>query len=92
MRLDAVGREAQRALLIQLGAAATVRDAVLTTARTYSNPASVRRELNRYERRGERVLRQSRQALRRRSRDVEHEVNGWRNEAADVVDRVTRLA
>src|SRR2546429_4479380 len=48
-RFDAVGRQAQRALLIQLGAAATVRDAVVETARRFSSPVSVNRELKRSE-------------------------------------------
>jgi hypothetical protein len=61
------------------------------------------RELNRFERRGERVLRETRQGLRRRRREVEHDVretrrdigrqtNGLRSEAEDVVDRIKSLA
>jgi hypothetical protein len=62
-RLGALGRQAQRALLIQIGAAASVGDKVRNTARTYSKLDRVARELNRFERRGAR-------ALARRSRGI----------------------
>src|SRR3954454_5146383 len=46
-RLGVVGRRAQRALLIQLGAAATVGDKVRQAARTYTSLDLVTRELDR---------------------------------------------
>ena len=58
-RLDAFASQAQRALLIQLGAAATLRDNLAQTAQTYTNLDKVVRELDRFERRGERVLKRT---------------------------------
>jgi hypothetical protein len=92
LRLDSIGRQAQRALLVQLGAAAIARDRILETAQTYTNLPRMTRELNRFERRGERVFRESRQAFRRRRREVEHDLNGWRDEASEVADRVKSIA
>ena len=48
-----MGRQAERALLIQVGAAAELRDRLAETAQTYTNLTKVTRELNRFERRGE---------------------------------------
>src|SRR5437763_6484504 len=50
-RFGAFGRQMQRALLIQVGAAATVGERVRQTARTYSSLSRVTRELDRFERR-----------------------------------------
>jgi hypothetical protein len=55
-RLGVIERQAQRALLIPVGAAATVREKVRDTARTYSSLDRVTRELDRFERRGARAL------------------------------------
>jgi|SRR5579884_907120 len=54
-RIGAFGRQAERALLIQVGALVSARDALVRTARRYSSLDRVTRELNRFERRGERV-------------------------------------
>src|SRR5205807_2573954 len=55
-RLGAVGRQAQRALLIPVGAAAIASDKVRETARTYTKLSRVTRELDKFERRGRRTL------------------------------------
>jgi len=47
-RLGVLGRSAQRALLIPVGAAATVGDKVRKTARSYSSRDQVVRELDRF--------------------------------------------
>jgi hypothetical protein len=97
--VDAFGHQAQRILLIQLGAAIALRDSILHTAQTYSSIERVARELTRFERRGESAVRRGRQAFRRRRRGFEHGVrdarrqtNGWRSDAGHVVDRVRSLA
>lgn len=69
-RLGAVGRSAQRALLIQVGAAATVGDKVRQTARTYTSLDLVQRELNRFERRGDKAISRRQRTLNRQRRDV----------------------
>ncbi|MGI8413126.1 MAG: hypothetical protein ACR2LV_07480 [Solirubrobacteraceae bacterium] len=74
-RLDTVGRQAQRALLIQIGAALEARDVVVKTAQTYTSSDRLLRELNRFEHRGA-------GAFKRGRRDLEHEVNSVRREAA----------
>jgi hypothetical protein len=51
-RLGVIGRQAQRAALIQIGAAATVTDSVRHTAWTWTTLDRVVRELDRFERRG----------------------------------------
>jgi hypothetical protein len=101
-RLEALGRQAERALLIQVGAIATMRDAFTRTARRYSNVDNVARELHRFERRGERVVNPRRRAFARRRRtleqdvravrrDVERQTNGLRSGAEDAVQRIAQL-
>jgi hypothetical protein len=84
-RLNEFGRRAQRAVYIQVGAAATARDALTRSVRRYSRVNNVVRELNKYERRGER-------ALRRGQRSLNREANGLRRDAQGVVGRIKRLA
>jgi hypothetical protein len=102
-RLGAVGRSAQRALLIQVGAVATLGDKVRQTTRTYSNLELVTRELNRFERRGNRALSGRQRALTRRRRAIERDakqaqravgrqLDGLRSDAQDLTDRVKHLA
>jgi hypothetical protein len=101
-RLDAFARQAERALLIQIGAAAAVGDALAQTAETYTSVDRVARELDKFERRGARVLRGGQQAARRRRRDVQSEMqtarrevegqaNGLRADAQDVLERVRNI-
>lgn len=87
-RIEAVSRQVERVVLIQIGAAATVRDTLLQTAQTYADQGRRSGELNRLERRGDRLVRSSRRALVRRRREVEHDLNDLRTEAADTVERV----
>ena len=55
-RLGAVGYQAERAVLIPVGAALEARDRVTDTFRTYSDTRLTRQELNRFERRGAKAL------------------------------------
>ncbi|MDQ6746411.1 MAG: hypothetical protein M3Z27_10420, partial [Actinomycetota bacterium] len=95
-RMDAVGRQAERAVLIQVGAAAELRDQLASTAQTYTNLNRVARELDRFERRGARALNKGERKVSRARREVKHEArtqaNGIRSEAADVADRIKQLA
>jgi hypothetical protein len=54
---EALARQAERAVLIPVGAALEARDAAISTVRTYADRRTARRELNRFERRGEKALR-----------------------------------
>lgn len=85
-RLEALGRQAQRALLIQVGAAATVGDKVKQTTRTYSSPGRVGRELNRLERRGAQTVNRQQRTLSRRRRELSHDVRGARREFESRAD------
>jgi hypothetical protein len=54
---EVLARQAERAVLIPVGAALEARDAAISTVRTYADRRTARRELNRFERRGEKALR-----------------------------------
>ncbi|MBV9472077.1 MAG: hypothetical protein JO206_03840 [Solirubrobacterales bacterium] len=83
--LGVVGREFQRALLIQLGWALETRDEIVETARKYTDAGKLNRELARFERRGERFIRGRQRGLSRRRRDLEHSAGQAREQAASVV-------
>jgi hypothetical protein len=87
---------AERAILIPVGAALEVRDAVTKTVRAYSNPNRARLELRRLERRGETALRRTERKAQRQAkvvrRDVERGLNGLRSDAEEVAGRVRNLA
>jgi len=95
-RLQVIGRQAQRALLIQLGAAATLQDNVRRTARTYTSLDLVTREFNRLERRGERALSRGRRGIKRDARQaqraVERQWDEVRSDAEGVVKQIRRVA
>lgn len=65
--LGAVARNAQRAVLIPVGALATAGDSVRRIALTYANSRSRARQLDRFERRGA-ALYQGRRRVARRAR------------------------
>jgi hypothetical protein len=101
-RVQVLGRRAQRALLIPVGAAASVGDKVRQTARTYTSVDSVVRELDKFERRGARVLGRRQRELSRHRREFRHEVratqrelgsrvNGLRTDAKEAADQVMHL-
>ena len=52
-RFEAVAREAERVVLIPVGAALEARDRVAATIRTYSDSRLARQQLNRFERRAQ---------------------------------------
>ena len=95
-RLEAVAREAERVILIPVGAALEARDRVTATVRTYTDSRLTRQQLNRFERRGATALRRNRRALERQAKDVRDSVEGRANDvqssANDVVERVLSLA
>jgi hypothetical protein len=95
-RFEAVARQAERAVLIPVGAALEARDRVNATVRTYSDSQLTRRQLNRFERRGATALRRNRRAVERQAKDVRDSVETRANElqssANNVVDRVLSIA
>lgn len=90
-RLGSIGRQAQRALLIQVGAAATLRDNVRQTARTYTNLDLVTREFDRFERRGARALSSGRRDARQAQRTVERQWDGLKSDAEGLAKQVRQV-
>ena len=101
-RFGVVGRRAQRALLIQVVAAATAGEKVRDTARTYTSINRVKRELDRFERRGARTLKRRQRTLKRQGRELRHDVRSAQRrleqrvgdlhrDAKDSADQVTSL-
>ncbi len=84
-RLGELGRRAERAFKIQVGVAATAGDALTRSVRTYTDVGSVVKQLDTYERRGDR-------ALKHGQRNVNREANGLRRDAGDIIARIKRLA
>ena len=66
-RLRAVAHQAERVVLIPVGAALETRDRVTDTVRTYTDTRLTRQELNRFERRGAKALGRSRRTAERRT-------------------------
>jgi hypothetical protein len=93
IRVEALARQAERALLIPVGAALEARDRIVALVR---DQEFARRQLNRFERRGATALRRNRRAVERRAQDVrdsvESHANGVHTRATDVVERVRSLA
>jgi hypothetical protein len=95
-RFEAVARQAERVILIPVGATLEARDRVAATIRTYSDSRLARQQLNRFERRGATVLRRKRRAVERQAEDVRDSVdshaNGVQSRANDLVERVMSLS
>jgi hypothetical protein len=94
-RVEELGRRAQRVLYIQVGAAASVRDSLVSTVRTYTDVKKANVEFNKLERRGARALRRPERAITRQRRNIERDVqrqaNGLRSGGSDLVERVKQL-
>ena len=92
LRMDAFGRQVERALLIEVGAVLEARDAVTGTVRTFSNRRKVSTRLRKWERRGEAALRRSRRRVQRdvshARRDLDRQASELRAEAGSVVTRL----
>jgi hypothetical protein len=78
-RFEAVARQAERVILVPVGAALEARDGVAAAIRTYSDSGLARQQLNRFERRGATVLRRKRRALERQAKDVRESVGSRAN-------------
>jgi len=69
-RFEALVRQAERALLIPVGAALEARDSAASTVRTYADRTAAKREFDRFERRGETALRLNTRRVQRQVRDA----------------------
>ncbi|HEY1590218.1 MAG TPA: hypothetical protein VGF81_00380 [Solirubrobacteraceae bacterium] len=81
-----MSRQAQRALLIPVGAAAVASDKVRETASSYGTLTRVTRELDKFERRGRRVLDHNQRAVGRSRQKLEREVRSTRRELESRAD------
>jgi hypothetical protein len=95
-RLGDVARQAERGMLISIGAALEARDRVTATFRTYRDGRLSRQQLNRIERRGATALRRNRRAVERQAKDVRESVESRANDvhsrANGAVERVLSLS
>jgi hypothetical protein len=95
-RFEAVARQAERFILVPVGAALEARDRIAATVRTYSDSRLARQQLNRFERRGATALGRKRRAVERQAKDVRESVesraNGVQSRANDVVEHVMSLS
>ena len=89
LRVDALGRQLERALHIQVGAVLEARDAAVKTFRTYSRRGSLKTRLRRFERRGETAVRRSSRRVQREvdhaSRDIDRQASGLASSAGDLI-------
>ena len=67
-RLGAAARNAQRVVLIPVGALAAAGEAVRRTAETYADSGRRARQFDRFERRGAKALDRGRRSVARRTR------------------------
>ncbi|MCA1678761.1 MAG: hypothetical protein LC777_07350, partial [Actinobacteria bacterium] len=87
--LELVATQAKRALSIPVGAALVARESVLEAARPFTKRTSAKRELNKFERRGERAGSRVQRELKRR---VSRELRQRRTQATRLVKRNRREA
>jgi hypothetical protein len=92
LRMDAFGRQLERALLIEVGAVLDARDAVTGTVRTFSDRRRMTTCLRKWERRGEAAVRRSRRRVQREvshaRRDFDRQASELRADAGSVVTRL----
>lgn len=93
VRLEAIARRSERAVLIPIGAALEARDRIAAALR---DRQVLRKDLNRFERRGATALRRNRRTVERQAKEVrsgvENHANDVQSRANDVVERVRNLA
>lgn len=96
LRMDVVGRQLERALLIEVGAALDARDALASTVRKFSSRRKITTRIRRWERRGETALRRSRRRVKHdvnhARRDLDRQARELRADAGSVVTRLRPTA
>jgi len=83
--LDTVALQAERALLIPVGAALIARDAVVEVTKPYTSRTSAEKELKKFERRGNTARNSLRREAKRTRTRVERELRQRRNEVTKSV-------
>ena len=94
-RVEALARQAERALLVPVGAALEARDSLADTVRIVTQRRAATTRLRRFERRGEQALRRNRRTVVRRAkaarRGLEARGGELRSSAQQASQRVRSL-
>ena len=89
-RLEGLGYQAERAVLVPVGAALVARDNVLEAAKPLGSVAGVEREIKKFERRGVRARNDAQRQVKRTRTRVERELRQRRRQAERLVRRNRR--
>jgi hypothetical protein len=88
--LEALAIQAEKAVLIPVGAALVARDSLVETAKGFQSRTGVERELKRFERRGNTARNRTLRELKRSRTQVEREIRKRRTQATRLVKRNRR--
>jgi hypothetical protein len=88
--LGVVQAQAERAVLIPVGAALVARDNLVEAARPFTNRQTAERELRKFERRGTTARNRAQRQVKRTRTRVERELRQRRNQATRLVRRNRR--
>ena len=89
-RVEGLGYQAERAVLVPVGAALVARDSVLEAARPFRSTKGVEREIKKFERRGVRARNDAQRQVKRTRTRVEREIRQRRQQAERLVKRNRR--
>jgi hypothetical protein len=89
-RIDGLAYQAERAVLVPVGAALTARDTVLDAAKPFRSVQGTEREIKKFERRGVRARRDAQRRVKRTRTRVERELRQRRRRATQLVKRNRR--
>ena len=96
LTLDSVALQAERAVLIPVGAALAARDAVVEATKPFTSRTSAEKELKKFERRGNTARNNVRREVKRTRTRVERELRQRRSDVqtrvVDVQSNATGLA
>jgi hypothetical protein len=94
-QVEAFARQAERGVLIPVGATLVARDSLVRAVRRYSSRRGATTQLRRFERRGEQALRRNRRAVARQATAAQRELtdrgNGLRTSVEQAGERVRSL-
>ena len=88
--VEALATQAERAVLIPVGAALIARDSMLETAKGFQTRTGIERELKRFERRGNTARNRALREFKRTRTQIERELRQRRTQATRLVKRNRR--
>jgi len=89
-RLEGLALQAERAVLVPVGAALTARDNVVEATKPFRSAQSAEREIKKFERRGVRARNDAQRQVKRSRTRVERELRQRRRQATQLVKRNRR--